>query len=265
MTMHTPNADPFNEHDSNDHLATLHIQGRVATLTLNRPEKHNALSLDLLEALHARVGALEDSEGVSVLVITGNGKSFCAGMDLKQVMHDAEKGHQLLRSLADLTHRVRTLPMAVVARVHGAAIGGGCGLTCVCDFSLTHDTATLGFPEVDLGLCPAVVAPWVVRRLGAGPARRLLLAGGTLSGQQAAQINLVTQSLPTIEELDHAVAALTTSLSKAGPDALRATKALLNELDGSDNDQVLIRGAQLSAEVLASEDAQQRLRARFGT
>jgi methylglutaconyl-CoA hydratase len=256
MNTHSPDSDPYKQPlknpDSNGQLATLHFQNRVATLTLNRPEKHNALSLDLLEAMHARVGALEDSTGVSVLVITGNGKSFCAGMDLKQVMHDAEKGHQLLRSLADLTHRVRTLPMAVVARVHGAAIGGGCGLTCVCDFALTHDTATLGFPEVDLGLCPAV------------PARRLLLAGGTLTGKQAAEINLVTQSLPTIEDLDHAVAALTTSLAKAGPDALRATKALLNELDGSDSDQVLIRGAQLSAQVLASEDAQQRLRERFG-
>lgn len=244
-------------------LATLQIEGRIATLTLNRAEKHNALSLDLLEALHTRIGQLEDSPQATVVVLTGSGKSFCAGMDLRQVMGDAEKGRQLLRSLADLTHRIRSLPAAIVARVHGAAIGGGCGLTCVCDFSLTHDDATLGFPEVDLGLCPAVVAPWVVRRMGAAPARQLLLAGGTLSGERAAAVGLVTRSLPTVAELDEAVTALSASLAQAGPEALRATKALLNQLDGSSDDEVLLTGADLSARVLASDDAQQRLRARF--
>lgn len=244
-------------------LAQLVIEGNTATLTLNRAEKHNALSLDLLDALHLRVGQLEDTKAVSVVVLTGAGKSFCAGMDLKQVMGDEEKGRQLLRSLADLTHRLRILPAALVARVNGAAIGGGCGLTCVCDFALTHDNATLGFPEVDLGLCPAVVAPWVVRRLGSGPARSLLMAGGTITGWHAAEIGLVSQSLPSLVELDIAIEKLKASLAKAGPDALRATKALLNQLDGSDDDDVLLRGADLSAQVLSSEDAQQRLRAKF--
>ncbi len=249
-------------------LALLEVDGVHATLTLNRADKHNALNLDLLQALHARVDELEKLPDVHVLTITGAGRSFCAGMDLKEVMsskggESPEAGLALLRSLAELTCRVRTLPMAVVAVVRGAAIGGGCGLTCVCDFSLTHDDAVLGYPEVDLGLCPAVVTPWVVRRLGSGPARELLLAGGTFKGSQAAKIGLVTQSLATIDALDLAASELVASLSKAGPDALRATKSLLNSLDGSDSDEVVLKGAELSAQVLSSPDAQARLAARF--
>ncbi len=247
-----------------DQLALLDVDGCCATLTLNRGDKRNAFSLDLLSALHAKIDELEKLGDVHVLTITGAGKSFCAGMDLKQVMGDAKAGHELLSSLGKLTHRVRTLPMAVVGVVKGAAIGGGCGFACVCDFALTHDDAVLGFPEVDLGLCPAVVAPWVVRRLGAGPARQLLLAGGTVTGARAAEIGLVTRSLPTSHRLDEAAEKLVESLKAAGPGALRATKQLLNELDGSDQDADLVRGAELSASVLASQDAQQRLKARFG-
>lgn len=248
-----------NPHD----LALLEVDGVKATLTLNRADKRNALNLDLLQALHARVDELDTLPDVQVLTITGAGKSFCAGMDLKQVMGDSKAGLALLRSLAELTCRVRTLPMAVVGVIRGAAIGGGCGLTCVCDFSLTHDDAVLGYPEVDLGLCPAVVTPWVVRRIGSGPAREMLLAGGTFKGSHAAEIGLVTRSLATTDELEVAASDLVGSLAQAGPEALRATKSLLNSIDGSDSDQVVLEGAELSAEVLASPDAQARLSARF--
>ncbi len=245
-------------------LATLELHGPHAILTLCREDKRNALSLDLLEALHARVEEIEQVPEVQVVTIRGRGKAFCAGMDLKQVMGDPEEGYRLLSTLAKLTHRLRTLPAALIAVVHGAAIGGGCGLTCVCDFAVTHDECVLGFPEVDLGLCPAVVAPWVVRRMGAGPARELLLAGGTLDGRRAAEIGLVTASFPHLDELDAQAADLAHALVKAGPEALRATKRLLNELDGSGSDADVLRGAALSAEVLAGDDAQQRLRAKFG-
>jgi len=244
-------------------LATVDIKGSGATLTLDRPEARNALSRELLAALHERLDELERASGVHVLMVTGAGRAFCAGMDLKEVMGDAEAARELLESLAGLTLRIRRLPMVVVGRVNGAAIGGGCGLACVCDVAITHADSKMGFPEVDLGLCPAVVAPWVVRRIGMGRARQVLLQGGLLDGRRAHELGLVSALAETRDELDERAGELVERIGGGGPEAIRATKGLLNELDGSLDEDLVLRGAALSAKVLASEDAQRRLRERF--
>ncbi|RMH11857.1 MAG: enoyl-CoA hydratase/isomerase family protein [Planctomycetota bacterium] len=248
-------------------LAALDVSGRSAVLTLHRPEQRNALSLALVEALHARVDELERLEDVTVLTITGAGRAFSAGMDLKEVLigasRDAWPGPRLLESLARLTVRVRALPMVVVAQVNGAAIGGGCGLMCVADIAITHADAKIGYPEVDLGLCPAVVSPWVVRKIGAGAARRVLLSGGVMSGSEAYAVGLVDHLVSTRDELDSATGAIVERLCSGGARALRATKALLNDLDGSVDEEVVVRGAALSAEVLGTDEAQAALRARM--
>ena len=240
-------------------LALLDHEERIATIRLNRPDARNAMSIALLEALHARISELEELEQITTLVITGEDKAFCAGMDLKAVLGDPEAPPVLLGSLADLTLRIRRLPMTVIAKVNGAAIGGGCGLTCVCDFCVTHADAKLGFPEVDLGVCPAVVAPWLVRKVGAGRARSILLRGGVMSGHEAYQIGIVSHLADQREGLDEMTSNLAQTLAKAGPDALRATKSLLNELDGSLDEKIAQRGAELSARVLASPDARASL------
>lgn len=247
-------------------LALLEIKDRVATLTLNRPEARNALSLDLLGALHAQVDRLKEAPDISVLILTSEGKSFCAGMDLKEVLIDPDTNPKtplnLLTSLAEFAIKLRALPVPVIAAIKGAAIGGGCGLTCVCDFSITHADCKMGFPEVDLGLCPAVVAPWVVRRLGPGKARTLLLAGGLISGADASEMGLVTNLVGTRDDVDAAAADLASKLAAGGPRAIAATKMLLNELDGSLDEDLALRGAALSAQVLTTPEAQQALRAR---
>lgn len=245
-------------------LATLDIAGNVATLSLKRPDARNALSLDLLAALHDRVDELAARSDVSVAVVTGTGKAFCAGMDLKAVLGNHELALKLLTSLADLTVKLRSLPQVLVARVNGAAIGGGCGLTTVCDFAVTHADSKMGFPEVDMGVCPAVVAPWLVKRLGPGKARAVLLRGGLMSGAEAHAIGMVTAVVPTAAELDAATNDLVKSLSAGGPNALRATKSLLNEIDGSLDAAIVRKGATLSAQVLSTPDAQARLRAKMG-
>lgn len=244
-------------------LALLSIEGPVATLSLNRPDARNALSTDLLAALHDRCAELEARRDVIALILTGAGRAFCAGMDLKAVLGNAELAAKLLGSLAELTLRLRALPMVTIAKVNGAAIGGGCGLACVCDFALTHADSKMGFPEVDLGVCPAVVAPWVVRKIGPGRARAVLLQGGLMSGLEAHSAGLVSQVLPTREELDQACATLAKSLAQGGPNALRATKNLLNQLDGSLDPASVREGARLSASVLASPEAQAMLGAKF--
>lgn len=252
-------------------LATLTIDGPVATLVLNRAEQRNALSIELLDALHAKVDQLAEADGVVVTVIAGAGRAFCAGMDLKQVIIDGAAGgsgdpelpRRLLSSLGRLTVKIRTLPSVVVAKVNGAAIGGGCGLACVCDAVVTHADAKLGFPEVDLGLCPAVVAPWLLRKIGAGPARAVLLRGGVMSGGRAGEVGIADIVCPDRESLDAATDELVGRYTASGAVALAATKSLLNDLDRSRDESIVLRGAELSAGVLATNQAQACLIARM--
>lgn len=244
----------------------LDINDKIATLTINRPDARNAMSVEILEAMHKAVDLLADSHA-SVLVITGAGRAFCAGMDLKAVLielsGDPAMGERLLTSLAELTLKIRKLDQVTLASVNGAAIGGGCGLTCVCDVTVSHADAKLGFPEVDLGICPAVIAPWVVKKLGAGVARKAMLMGGVMSGQQAYEIGLVDQLAPDHEGLEALTSEVAKRLACGGPKALSATKHLLNKLDGSLEESLVMQGAQLSASVLATPEAQRALAARM--
>ena len=246
-------------------LATLVVDGAVATLSMNRPEARNAMSLPLLEALHARLDELPTASngGPHVLVLTGEGKAFCAGMDLKSVLGDEAAPPKLLHGIARLTTRLRTLPMVVVAKVNGAAIGGGCGVACACDVVVSHADAKLGFPEVDLGVCPAVVAPVLVRKIGAGRARAVLLRGGLMSGAAAHEAGIVDEVASSREELGGLCDTVVARLAAGGADAIAATKKLLTELDGSGDADLAARGADLSASVLATPEARERLAAQF--
>jgi methylglutaconyl-CoA hydratase len=252
-------------------LALLDISGAIATLRMNRPDKRNALSLELLDAMRekvAQLAAMPIGERPSVLILTGEGRSFCAGMDLKAVLKEPGAPLRLLQSIAELTIAIRELPMVVLGRVNGAAIGGGCGLVAVCDLAIATPDAKLGYPEVDLGVCPAVVAPWLVAAIGGSKARRILLSGGTLSGVQALEMGLVSEIVPAAE-LDEKVREVAERLAAAGPHALTQTKRLLNELDhGGENQRLyeLVRkGAHISADVIAGGEAQQRLSVIYGT
>lgn len=246
-----------------DQQTVLDIQGPRATLAFNRDDARNALSLEMLASAHEKVDRIAVSPGVKVVVLKGDGRAFCAGMDLKQVLDGAETPRKLLESLARLTIKLRALPQVLIASVNGAAIGGGCGLTCVCDIAVTHADAKLGFPEVDLGLCPAVVAPWVVRKLGPGRARAVLLRGGVMSGSEAHAIGLVDRVVASRDDLDASVDELAAAIAGGGERALSATKGLLNQLDGSLDEGVVLRGAALSADVLSQPEAQAILRSRL--
>jgi len=246
---------------SHSEFATLDITGPIATLMMNRPDARNAMSLPLLDALHEALDGLPANP--HVLVVTGAGKSFCAGMDLKSVLGDESAPPKLLHGIARLTTRLRNLPAVVVAKVNGAAIGGGCGLACACDVVLSHADAKLGFPEVDLGVCPAVVAPLLVRKIGAGPARNVLLRGGLMSGTQAYTVGIIDELAGSREELETLCDTVTQRLASGGANAIAATKRLLTEIDGSGDGTLAARGADLSASVLATPEARERLAAMF--
>jgi methylglutaconyl-CoA hydratase len=134
----------------------------ITTIELARAEARNALSRELIAELGAAVEAVARDASARVLILGGQGKSFCAGMDLKAVADDPVAMGEMLRALSRTSRAIRRLAIPTIARVQGAAIGGGCGLMVVCDFAVTHAEAKLGYPEVDLGICPAVVAPWLL-------------------------------------------------------------------------------------------------------
>jgi methylglutaconyl-CoA hydratase len=235
-----------------------------ATITLNRPDARNALNPELVEALRRAVADLDKRRDISVCVVRGAGRVFCAGMDLKVVQTDPEAMGRLLQAFSRLLLDLRRLPMVTVAAVHRAAIGGGCGLATVCDFAVGHEDAKVGYPEVDLGLSPAAVAPWLVRKIGAGSARTLLLQGGTMSGREAFEAGLLSHVSVNEASMSDVLNGVVDRLVSAGPQAIRATKQWLNELDGSLDAAVCDRGAAISAEIAKGEEAQRRLAERFG-
>ena len=244
-------------------LVLLTIDDGIATLTMNRPEARNALSLQLINAMGDALGQIEADDTLRVMILTGAGKCFCSGMDLKGVMSDPITMADMLRGLSQITRRIRRLTIPVIARVQGAAVGGGCGLMVTADVAITHPEAKVGYPEVDLGLCPAVVAPWLMRRIGPGRARAMLLAGGTMTGTEGFEAGLASH-LVEADQLESTATELARSLCKGGKEALAVTKRWLNELDGSQEDAVLDKAAELSAKVIAGEEAQTRLRELFG-
>ncbi len=244
-------------------LVQLDTQSKIARLRLNRPEARNALSIDLVRQFEEAVEEVHGLSDVCVCIVEGAGKAFCAGMDLKAVQDDPKAMGGLLHDLAAALVKLRALPMVTIARVQKAAIGGGCGLAVVCDFVITHADAKLGFPEVNLGVSPGVVAPWLVRRVGAGAARALLLRGEIVSGRQAHALGLASEVVDDEHGLDAAVRALADEACAAGLAALRETKAWMNQLDGSLDEALARRGAEISARVIQTDEAQQRLRKAF--
>jgi methylglutaconyl-CoA hydratase len=240
------------------------IDQGIATVTLRRPEARNALSPELVRALLDALGGLEREPSMRAMILAGAGAAFCAGMDLKFLLADPAGARLLLHDLGRAMQLIRALPFPTIARVQGAAVGGGCGLMVVCDFAITHPEARIGYPEVSLGLCPAVVAPWLMRRVGPGRARAMLLCGGTVAGREAFELGLATH-LADQNRLEAESIELARNITAGGPTALATTKRWLNELDGSLEAELSERGADLSADIVSGEEAQERLRARFGT
>ncbi len=242
-----------------EQLVSLTKKDGIGRVRLQRPKSRNALSAVMIDELASVIGEVEADADLRVVIIEGEGKSFCAGMDLKGVRDDPTAMGGMLEGLAEISVRIRDLSVPTIARAHGAAIGGGCGLLAICDFAITHPEARIGYPEVDLGICPAVVAPWLIQRIGAGRARSLLLAGGTMNGEAALACGLVDECV-SLEMLDEAVERRAGRIIAGGKNAVRVTKDWLNELEGDKIRQDVLKGGQLSASVIQGEEAQSRIR-----
>ncbi len=239
--------------------------GPVATLTLSRPEKRNALSGDVVTALQGALRSAEEDAGVRAVVLTGAGKAFSAGADLAalRALRDASPMENAADSerLADLFRQIYLHPKPVIAKINGHAIAGGCGLAAVCDFSIAAEGAKLGFTEVRIGFVPAIVMVFVLRKLGEAAARDLLLSGRLVSAKEAAQMGLITRAVPS-EKLDEEVSALALDLStETSASAVALTKKMIAQVPGMGLSEALAYAAQLNAFARSTDDCQAGIQA----
>jgi methylglutaconyl-CoA hydratase len=212
---------------------TLHLahDSGIATITLNRPDKRNAISYELIDDLLAALDEVANSSAL-VLILTGAGKAFCSGMDLENLkalvgrlpeenLKDSETMARLFRSLYDF-------PRPTIAAVNGPAIAGGCGLATLCDFTLAVSDAKFGYTEVHIGFVPAIVSTFLLRQVGEKHARDLLLTGRIVGAEEAYRIGLINEIVPA-EKLSERARELASQLMENSPASLVCTKRLLSD------------------------------------
>ena len=216
----------------------------VATLALARPEKHNALSQALIDALRAAAARIAADRSVRVVVLTGQGPSFCAGGDLgwmrDQMAGDAAMKRAAAQSLAGMLGALNTLPQPVIGRVQGNAFGGGVGMACVCDVAITTQEARFGLTETRLGLIPATIGPYVLARMGEAHARRVFMSGRLFDAAEAVTLGIVAKAVPAAG-LDAAVEAEIAPYLQCAPDAVAAAKVFARSLGPEINESVINR------------------------
>ena len=243
------------------HTLQLSYFGEIATITLNRPEKRNAISAEMIAELLSAFDEVEASPG-RVLILTGAGKAFCSGMDLdalKSLSTQSPAQHlEDARTLARLCRRLWSFPKPTIAAVNGHAIAGGCGLATLCDFTIAVPEAKFGYPEVRIGFLPAVVSIFLVRQIGEKQARDLLLTGKTIDAAEALRLGLITQIAPA-EELMKTAQDLAATLLASSPTSLRVTKKLLCEFAAPEIDRELELAIKESAEIRATADFREGL------
>jgi methylglutaconyl-CoA hydratase len=248
-------------------LLTTKRDGPIEYLTLNRPDVRNAFNEHLIAELTAWTAETREAAArhdVRVVVLAGAGKTFCAGADVtwmsKTVQFTEEENLRDALAMSSMFTAINELPIAVIGRVHGAALGGGAGLAAVCDLVAAASDAVFGFTEVKLGILPAVISPFALAKIGRSAARELFLTGARFSAPRAKEIGLV-HTVVAENELDTAVAGYVREILSAGPEAVAAAKALIPHVWGLSADEA----AQVTARAIAgrrvSPEGQDGLRA----
>ncbi|ODV09818.1 MAG: enoyl-CoA hydratase [Rhodanobacter sp. SCN 68-63] len=245
-------------------------QHRVRRIALNRPEVHNAFDDVLIAELTAAIDEAGRDENVRAVVLTGEGESFSAGADLNWMRSMAQASEQQNRDdstrLARLMRRLQFCPKPTIARVNGAAFGGGVGLIACCDIAIGVEGAKFGLTEVKLGLVPAVISPYVIAAIGLRQVRKLFLTGEFFDAAAAARIGLLHEAVPR-EQLDEAVQRVLGFLGKAGPVAQAEAKTLALGMAGLDEaaaERIDEENAALIARLRVSAEGQEGLGAFLG-
>jgi methylglutaconyl-CoA hydratase len=239
----------------------------VARVTLARPDVHNAFDASLIAALRATFAALarEDPGQLRAVILAGDGPSFCAGADLDwmraAIALDTEANEQDAMAMADMFEAIDTCPVPVIARVQGAALGGGMGLLAVSDLVIAESGARFGFTETRLGILPSVISPFVVAKIGESHARALFPGGRRFDATRAARIGLVHEIVEGDDALDAAVDTAVSDVLAGGPTATRAAKAVIREIRGLGHGSAKWHTARVIARQRTSDEAQEGFRA----
>lgn len=238
-------------------------EGSVARVTLARPDVHNAFDDAMIAELTAAAAALAADPAVRVVLLEGDGKSFCAGADLNWMRRMVDYGDvENLRDAEALARMLETwndLEKPTVGRIHGAAMGGGAGLTAVLDVAVAADSTVFAFSEARLGILPAVISPFVTGKIGVSAARALFLTGERFPATRAREIGLVHDVVPDAS-LDGAVDAAVARLLEAGPEAQARIKRLLPHLAGRTPAEARPATARAIADARASAEGQEGIR-----
>jgi methylglutaconyl-CoA hydratase len=236
--------------------------GAIATVTLNRPDKRNAISSTMIDELLGALNVGDNDGAVRVLILTGAGKAFCSGMDLDTLQSIANQtGAQNLadsRQMARMFHRIYSFPKPLITAVNGAAIAGGCGIATFSDITLAVPEAKFGYTEVRIGFIPALVSVLLRRQIGEKHARELLLTGTIIDAAEAFRLGMVTEIVAAADLLKraHEVAA---KFLEASPTSLRRTKRLLLQYDDKEVTQEIEMATQENAAIRATEDFREGL------
>jgi methylglutaconyl-CoA hydratase len=238
--------------------------GPVVRVTLNRPDVRNAFNEDLIAELTTWANSVKPDAETRVAVLAGAGRSFCAGADLawmsKMVAYSHDENVRDARAMATLFEALDRLPVPLIGRVHGAALGGGAGLAAVCDIVIAAEDTVFGFTEVKLGIVPAVISPYVIAKIGASAARELFLTGGRFSAARAREIGLV-HAIGTEEDLDRMIARYVNEVQTAGPLAVAAAKKLIAEVSRQDRTGAMEYSIDAIAVQRVSAEGQEGMRA----
>jgi methylglutaconyl-CoA hydratase len=244
--------------------------GTVERLTLNRPDVRNAFNAHVIAELSAWAETAReraDLGEIRVVVIAGAGKMFCAGADVtwmsQALTYSEEENVRDATAMSRMFGAIDTLPLPVIGRVHGAALGGGAGLAAVCDVVVADDGALFGFTEVKLGILPAVISPFALAKIGRSAARELFLTGARFPAARAKEIGLVHAVVPAAE-LDAAVSRYVQEFLSGGPDAIAAAKQLIPEVWGRSSADAAAITAEAIATRRVSPEGQEGLRAFLG-
>ncbi len=240
-------------------IVTLDTKG-VATVTLNRPEKHNAFDDTMIKSLTKKLSTLSNDNDVRVVVLAARGASFCAGADLQwmkqTVGYSKDQNTNDAKLLAQLLHVLNNVPKPTLALIQGPAYAGGVGLICACDIAVAARSACFSITEVRLGLIPSVISPLVVNAIGESYARRYFLTGERISSAEAHRIGLVHEVVPS-EALAARGETFVKLLLKGGPESLGEAKALIRAVRGREVDSALLGDhVQRIARVRVSDEAQ---------
>lgn len=240
------------------------VEGPVATVELARPESHNALDAGLIDEVRRCFEELSADDAVRVVVLTGQGRSFCAGADIAY-MRDAagfsyEENVEDARTLAAMFESVDLCAKPVIGRAQGAVIGGGVGLVAACDIVVAAERARFSLSEVRLGIAPATIAPFVVPKVGVSRARALFLTSERLDARRAKEIGLVHEVVAE-EDLDAAVGEKVVALLEGGPEAQSACKEIVRDVSTLDRGEARERMAERIAELRTGDEGQEGLSA----